>query len=626
MGLGHIARVSAMCDALFRLGFRPLLFAERSGSQIVPRNIPVALVPKVSELEHEEFAELENRITSAALLSRPSAVLEDTHPMGFNLDERIDRFLIVRPLIFSALQKLRQDQESLQRRFFIADHPESPTWPYSLEETREISTWQKWKCVGPIYRAAGRHGIAEVRKRYSWSPSRRLCVFSLGGGGEHDGADDASAFLQEAEVIARRIRACDAQAQLVFVRGPLFGDRHPVSSIFQDVTVEPLMPALFAIADMACIRPGFNSTWECISGGTPLVPILGTSYKEPVEKRLQKLEEFGLLERDIESRWMEGKARNSCGRRHSDLVHRWPGDTVGDIGVDLRRSYSTEDSRPVSLPVASRVLNAVRELCAAMTIKKQFFLRIDDVWQMDDELRRMLQLLRELEVKASLEVIPYLCTFDSSDLKRLSLKPDLLEVGQHGYCHLQRSSLNAGKSEFDLEHEMPSESELGDLLSGIGFLRQAFRSYFKGGFSPPFDGAPNWLGEAWEQVGGQFVSIMKNLPGRGRIPQVFASVEMWNWGLGRRCCEENIWQDVHSSVARVGHAGLVLHEQHFRSREDLDWLDFILSELFEAGFISVFMSDLAMRQAENIRTWEGRAYRSLPRCGSRKPHTYETCS
>jgi hypothetical protein len=613
VGLGHIARVSSMCDALFRLGFKPLLFAERSGSQIVPRSIPVALVPKVAELDREEFTELEKRITSAALLSRPSAVLEDTHPLGFHLDERIDRFLVVRPLTFSALQQLRQDQESLHRRFFIADHPESPTWPYNLEETREISTWQKWKCVGPVYRAAGRRAIAEVRKRYSWSPSRRICVFSLGGGGEHDGADDARTFFEEAEAIARRIRSCDAQAQLVFVRGPLFGDHHPVSSVFQDVAVEPLMPALFAIADMACIRPGFNSTWECISGGTPIVPISGTSYKEPVDERLQKLEEFGLLEKDIESGWMEGKARNDYVQRHAELVCRWPGNAIGDMGADLKGSLGTKISRPISLPAANGTVNTLRELCGAMTIKKQFFLRVDDVLEMDDELKGMLELLKKREVRASLEVIPYLCTFDSSDLARLGLERELFEIGQHGYCHLQRGSLSAGKSEFDLERETPSESELSDLLSGVGFLRKAFRSYFKGGFSPPFDGVPHWLGEAWEQVGGQFVSIMRNLPGRGRIPQVVASVELWDWGAARRRAEESIWRDVHSSVVRIGHAGLVLHKQHFRSREHLKWLDFILSELFAAGFKSVFISDLAVRQADNIRTWEGRAYSSLSR-------------
>ena len=626
VGLGHIARVTSECDTLSRMGFKPLLFAEQTGSQIIPRNIPVALIPKVSQLEHEEFRELERRIASAALLSRPSAVLEDTHPMGFNLDERIGRFLIVRPLTFSALQKLRQDQESRHQRFFVADHPESPTWPYSLDETLEISTWQKWKCVGPIYRSAGRREITEVRKRYSWSPSRRICLFSLGGGGEHDGADDAGTFLWEAEAIAKRIRACDPQAQLVFVRGPLFGNRHAVSSIFQDVAVEPLMPALFAISDMACIRPGFNSTWECISGGTPIVPIVGTSYQEPVDKRLQKLDDLGLLARDIEAQWVEGKEHNGHWNGHSELVGRWPGNSIADIGEDLRRSPSTEESQPITLPTAARSANTVAELWAAVTIAKQFFIRIDDVSQMDDELTKVLELLKNRDVRASLEVIPYLCNFDSSDLERFGFKADLLEVGQHGYCHLHRGRLQAEKSEFDLENETPSAWELGDLLSGLRFLRKAFRNYFTGGFSPPFDGVPSWLGEAWEQVGGEFISVMRNLPERGRIPQAVASVETWNWGLGRRRSEESIWQDIYSSVVRIGHAGLVLHKQHLRSREDLEWFDCILSQLFDASFKSASMSDLAMWQADNIKTCESRVYRSLPRGNSRKPNTYEITS
>jgi hypothetical protein len=611
VGLGHIARMSSMCDALFRIGLKPLFFTERIGTQIMSRSIPVALVPRVSNLGHDEFTELENRIASAALLSRPAIVLEDTHPMGFNWHESIERFLIVRPLTFSALRELNEDQESRYRRFFVADHPESPTWPYSLDETREIATWDEWKCVGPIYRSAREREIAEVRKRYSWSPSRRICTFSLGGGGEHDGSDDTGPFLREAEEIARRIRACDSQAQLVFVRGPLFRSPHSVSSIFQNVVVEPLMPALFAISDMACIRPGFNSTWECISAGTPIVPIVGTSYKEPVDKRLHKLGEFGLLARDIEEKWFEQKDRTTYRRRHTELARRWPGDSVAEIGTEIRRSASEVNSRRVSFPSRIGHVNMVAKLCEAIKIEKQFFLRIDDVLEMDDALRHLLALLRKREMKASLEVIPYLCTFDSLDLERLGFKHDLLHVGQHGYCHLQRGPLYAHKSEFELESETPSEWELNDLFSGIRFIREAFRNYFMGGFSPPFDGVPSWLGEAWEQAGGLFISVMRNLPARGRVPHVVASVETWNWKLGRRRDEESIWLDFRSSVARLGHAGLVLHKQHLRTAEDREWLDYMLSQVLDAGFKSVSMSDRAVRQADNIKTCEGRVYRSV---------------
>jgi hypothetical protein len=786
IGLGHIARVIAACEAMCKAGLKPLLFADQIASRVIPRNIPTVLIPKMGELDSEDLAELENRVGAAALISSPSVVIEDTHPMGFELDRRIERILIVRPLVFSALMELKQGYESHYDRFFFADHPDSPTWPYSRDESHEIAKWERWSCIGPIYRSAPRDQIAEVRRRYSWASSRRICVFSLGGGGEHHGADDASAFLLQAEAIARRIRTCDPRSQLVFVKGPLFACHREIEGIFQTVDIEPLMPALFAISDLACIRPGFNSTWECISGGTPIVPILGTSYKEPITERLHRLAQFGLLAQDIESEWIAGKQANTCARQCSELIAKWPGDRVTDM-VGSRRSersndsesrssttdalrifvcvgrdgtteqsalwipdlvrcllhegfqvavnvaiseesdhprqlegiadvslYDFESSESISMcemldqfdpsvivgfcmsiesvrqvqalggfrlvllahrtagpdssfvfervrqasgaesdspdspektpisknllgvfplkqevqgPKAERVPNwppisdirmftnateRVAEACRGISITKRFFIRIDDVLEIDDGLRNVLELLGVHKAIASLDVIPYLCTFEASDLDALGFRPELLEIGQHGYCHLQRGSFHANKSEFDLESEAPFESDLDDLSYGMGTLNQRFASYFKGGFSPPFDGMPIWLGEAWEQLGGKFLSVMRNLPRSGRIPVVKASVETWNWQQGSRRSEAGIWQDICSSVVRIGYAGLVLHKQHLQTSKDLEWLGRMVSRLSEAGFVSIPMSTIALTQAENVKTGAGRVYRSLP--------------
>lgn len=769
IGLGHLSRTVAVCEALSGVGFRPLIFTSDTAGALIPHTLPATLIHGLGTLTRPDLREFQRRVESAALMSEPSVVIEDTHPIGITLSSAIARFLIVRPLTFSALLNLKHVNQSEYSHFFIADDPGSPTWPYDSDETFQIQGWDKWTCVGPIYRRAQSRDITEVRRRYSWSPDRRICVFSLGGGGEHVGADDATEFLRKAEEIARKIRTIDRKAQLIFVRGPLFSTRRGVGDIFEDVPFEPLMPALFAISDLACIRPGFNSTWECLVEGTPIVPVVGTSYQEPIAARLQRLKQLGFLVSDVEAVWTARKrgGRSKPGAegaatlpgnhidaiataiqrlpKRSPSVHRqwtgtdlrvliclhgaggdlrarWPNEVVdtlvaeeldvalcvgalnelvkpvqarevtvlacgyehdsaaggcqalrffdpsvvvccgspfervthakaggpfhlamtahqseaddgvvfrkvpdepaGAIAGELRLSANvraTSDAAESPSFAASKIAWLARtQLKSAgfwtgFTMRKSFFIRIDDVVALDDALGSALEVAAAHQTAVSLEVIPYLCTFTSSDLDVIAPASALLEIGQHGYSHLPRSplTLTSAKSEFDTAKVRPSEWEIADIARGQTDLKRRFPSYFSGGFSPPFDGMPLWLGEAWEQLGGRFISVMGNLPPRGRIPTVRAAIDTWHWQCDFRRSDASIWLDIGMSLARTGYAGIVVHKQHLQTPADIKWMKRLLSDLLDEGFISVRMSDLAAMQSENIAACNGRAYESL---------------
>jgi len=121
------------------------------------------------------------------------------------------------------------------------------------------------------------------------SDDEELCVFTVGGGGVHvldPNGLDIIRFLRLASQVADAVQAARPKVRLMFVRGPLFPPRIPIPSRFEVVRDESHMPALLKIAKGAVIRAGFNTTWECLSAGTPFLPMVGTTYMEPVTTRV----------------------------------------------------------------------------------------------------------------------------------------------------------------------------------------------------------------------------------------------------------------------------------------------------------------------------------------------------
>lgn len=613
IGLGHISRMVALCNALARTGLRPYLFAEGTAARAISHVVPTVCIGEPGRHHSYSLRELELRLNSTALLSQPACVIEDTYPFGLTLDPCVRRFLLVRPLAFAAMEALAHDAMYTYERVFVADQPDSPTWPYDAGQTKALTGWTNWTCVGPLYRSPTQSEIRDAQRRYGWSPHSRLCVFSLGGGGEHAGADDASAFLARAETIAQRILSVDPGAQMIMVRGPLMSGNRKIPASFRVIDTESSMPALFAAADLACIRPGFNSTWECIAGSTPIVPIPGTSHQEPIEDRLARLRQFGFLATDVEEAWRRG----TTVKRDSAVSRNLPW-TGGDV-ASIRRALLAQ--REVYVPIATPMPPAGRKVGAdpAQRIPpfhrrlresmqgKPVFIRVDDVTSLDATLKSLIGVLRHHNTHASLQVIPYLCDFDASSLQAASYSPTDISIGQHGYCHV--SPLWLEKVEFSPRE--PMQSELHDLVTAKQSLEQRFGEYFDRGMSPPFDAMPLWLGEAWEQMGGRYISVIRNLPQSGRIPFVNTSIDVWDWRTSRRSSWPKIGRDLMRSCARLGYAGIVLHPQHFRTASDRHWLERLLGELQRSGAEMTPMSSLVQFQSVRALSTSSRRYAAL---------------
>lgn len=773
IGMGHLSRSIAIGSVLQLMKEHPILFAEGGHSRAIPHSLPTLRFSNTVLSATRRKQRLERQVSTCALLSTPSIVIEDTYSLELNLCDEIIRVMILRCLEFSVLKSLKDFLEREYDCILIADDPNSPTWPYGCKATRTLRTWRQWHFIGPVYRKSSAAQITRIKKRYAWGNDRRICVFSLGGGGEHDGADDATEFLGKATLVAQQLLSMDSNAQMVFVKGPLFRGTTKIPSIFRVVEQERFMPALLAVAEVAVIRPGFNSIWECIAGETPIYPILGTSFQEPMKARLAKLRASGLIVDELKSIWRNSdelsRIANTCRditrkysgcissdavqyvlslaryrtqsikRRSTKLRVLLMGRLIGSVGFRYTKglaNYLTQEGFEVSGFIETHRLHTSRlqrnqvcevrsynkmsgadfqefdqfitefdpevivvlntdnqdinlldspqllfrpvikmnsmtndegllndsaafissrrkargsrtngrsqtrrqdgvsqslnqqSLCQTLQSidlyqkparlsgyfksfrNKQLVIRIDDVIDLSFGLLRILKLARAFRFHVSLEVIPYLNKLIDTDLDEFDPEYELIEISQHGYCHLPRVVSNMSQSEFSMTRDIPTARELKDLCSGKTILETAFPRRFRFGFSPPFDAVPNWLAQGWNKLNGRFVSVIHRRPHGAQIPTIRMPVDIRNWDTHSDRTIGAIWADIATWVSRLGYAGLVIHPQHFQTQFALNWLERLFSQLSRVGFETIRQSDMAI-QLFRISTSPFRAYHSF---------------
>lgn len=325
VGLGHQSRVIALLDALYDRGERPVLLLQGQSCGVARTCYPTAPCPYIWQLTESQREDWRRTVEGYAQLSDPAVIIEDTHPIGISFSSSVRKVLLLRPVEFSAMMGLIQNNRAQFSDYVVADAPGSPTWPYAADETSSIMASNRVSIAGPIYRRPGAADVADVRHKYNLRPGYDICVFSMGGGGDHEGCDDATLFVARATVAAHALQANDPHARLIFVKGPLFSQKVRIPSIFETVAIEPSMPALFRVARAAMIRLGFNSVWEALGGGTPIYPFVGTSYLEPIDTRLRLLMERGLAFDNIVEAWHAKKANSRFAKVTRELSKQWSG-------------------------------------------------------------------------------------------------------------------------------------------------------------------------------------------------------------------------------------------------------------------------------------------------------------
>ena len=599
-GLGHLIRGTMVSKALASVGERPVIFTEGKYRGFGLTQFPIRLVPPLWGATNEVRERVSSELHSMAGISLPAVVVEDTHPMPIQIPATIRRILLVRPTSFEYLVRLNEGYSGLYSAYLLCDSPDSPTWPYDEAQTRQLTGWNKWHGIGPIYRTASEDEIRQVRLRHNLMSDQEVCVFSMGGGGvkvNDPTGQDVVRFLRLSLKVADAVHKARSRVRLLFVKGPYFPPRIPIPPRFEVVPDEDQMPALLKIAKGAVIRAGFNTPWECIAAGTPFIPLIGTTYAEPVTERMSRLTSLGLVPPDIETFWFDDKWRTEFQRIAKNIVARHSGVPEPRQLSRLILDRREVDPRPKPKPHAIRRSRAKREI--------PLVIRIDDVVCKEASFCWLLDLLATSGLRANLEVVPYLVEFDETFLDRFDPSRKLFGVSQHGYAHVPRTTDGGRRYEFSPETDAPTAEEVEVLARGKEQMEAAFPNRFNGGFSPPFDALPVWLPSTWHSLGGTFVSCLHtgSVPG-APVPVRRAGVDVWDWSADRAISRSEIMHKLALQAAAEGHTGIVLHPRCLRRRAEKLQLRSLLNYL-ERRTRTVSLGDIALGKIEVVKSHSG---------------------
>lgn len=578
IGLGHVARMTQIADQLHASGQKPVLFYQNKQFPFSNKLFHKVKIRHLARADAAYLRAVETKVNAACNICAPRIFIEDTHPANIRLRGNIARFLLIRPTTFAYLQKIISLHGNDYDAFFIADHVDSPTWPYNNAETVGISSWRNCHQVGPVFRRSSAEEIASVKIKYGWRKDVPLYVFSMGGGGQQAGGNDAEVFLKEAQRIIHKV---GNTARFLFVKGPLFPEGIDLPPQMEVISEEENMPALFAIATAAIIRPGFNSVWECIQSQTPFYYIEGTTFSEPIGQKMKKLSELGLASNKDAFNELY---RQQYAERCRQLLQQWNG-TPNQLFfsvIDEAHAIKQRSSAPLiaSEEDPATAINELKRSAAACASKKMF-LRIDDVVSMTAELRFILDLAKELDIFASLEVIPYLAALKEDEL----LPYDNVIVSQHGYGHVLNTENPQGiKSEFSFSTEPPAE-EVQNLLAGQQYLKQQFPHHFKNGFSAPFDCFPRWLPAMLKANSLQY--LLENQPGISAGIKTFkTSIDVWDWNQYAMKSFDALFRNCIHACVQQGYCALTFHPILFEHPSQKKRIRILLTALKAAGFES----------------------------------------
>jgi len=165
----------------------------------------------------------------------------------------------------------------------------------SLKQIPKLKLWLKLSSQisfhGPVFHAPEQIDIDQVECKYI--DGRPLIVFNAGAGGEHQNEGFCDKLFNSAIEVARMFDANKISAKIIIVKGSHYQKKLNIPSNLQNVVevgYEALLPALFNIAKVCVLRPGYNSVHETLHGKAQAVLIPSISWHEEQDILVKDLE------------------------------------------------------------------------------------------------------------------------------------------------------------------------------------------------------------------------------------------------------------------------------------------------------------------------------------------------
>jgi hypothetical protein len=239
------------------------------------------------------------------------------------------------------------------------------------------------------------------------------------------------------------------------------------------------------------------------------------------------------------------------------------------------------------------------------------FFRDDDVDEDENSLRRLLSIFLEAEAPVNLQIIPDRLTPAAASLllRHHRLRPDLFELNQHGWRHINHER-EGRKCEFGPSRNF--DEQLADIASGRRALEEALGGAFSLVFTPPWNRCTAETLRALDRLGFQGYSGFRGgepVSGYGfRDVSVTLDLHRWKKGVALKRVDE-IAHELISQLRELDTIGIMLHHKAM-GEDGFDLLSRLLRELSGSQVINFrrFQSLLSQKtqKGEGIQETEVR--------------------
>ena len=287
IGLGHVVRLSCVARmvGIRHPAVRRFFYSNSPQADAYFDCVGIKIRDSLADPLSLRRERIMTGLSQAKAAIRPNVMVCDTHwPKAFIRESReqgVRTVLVLRGLSSDAMRDALERACSEFDAIIVPHHPDELRWQYAGSPVLDQLKHPRVAITGPIARVSQR------------PCGRRKVLFTLGGGGEYDGASKAnslkiylSAFSDAIKRIERQDIFCALAAGPFLRANALRRWWHPIintSELHEDLGPETVVVA----------RPGYNTCWEAIGAGARLVLCGDHATLEDTEKRAEYLSRQG---------------------------------------------------------------------------------------------------------------------------------------------------------------------------------------------------------------------------------------------------------------------------------------------------------------------------------------------
>jgi predicted glycosyltransferase/predicted deacetylase len=338
-------------------------------------------------------------------------------------------------------------------------------------------------------------------------------------------------------------------------------------------------------AKVSISMAGYNTCMNILSTGVQalVLPFSGGGNDEQ-GSRARKLEALGLLgvlePEKLNGEYLAEKIKGRLEPQNIRTQLNLQGvETTTQLLQTLVHAPKPSMTHTTYDSLFERLLEPALESLQAKGKSCSVFLRDDDGDKDEDTLRQLLDITLSQQVPLHVAVIPESLTPAGiralKDAKRTH--GDLLELGQHGYQHLNHES-EGRKCEFGASRSFAEQFD--DIARGKKILEETFLEQFAPIFTPPWNRCTKDTYKALDQLSFKILSKDSSLPATGYgFQEVSITLDLHTWKHGARMkAPEDIIRELVKQLTTRNPVGLLLHHKVMDAAA-FDFLNALLAEL-----------------------------------------------